>query len=467
MIPTLLLILGLGSLSAATQDDAVEARLGEVELNRLPGTEAFIHPAPTLDRAVLSYRLRTKETYVLENGTAVADPVKFVGWKMPERKSVVLAPPEAGAKSRRLFLGGEEVKDRGEIHDAELLKEGTELALVERKPDGMVLRVGDREVGPFEEIADLTEYRDLLVYSFRHEGRHRLQVGDRRFDLGGRPLYLYVSPDGSRVAWSEVVSQNTLRPVVEGKAGPACDSLVAGIQFSPNGRYATHVTREGVRYRGWVNGEEIKSELSISAVRAFDDGSLAYAEMWSEPVKPAPKEPGAPTTSARGRLVVKGKREERVLPRPVSALESQGESFYGAARSDDRSVLVRIGPAGEVTYEEAKGRIDRVLLDPSGKRVLYSTKVKEGMFVQMGEQRLGPYAWADEFFHLQHTGQFGFVAAKADKVQLVVGGRAIPVALNEFAAPLRISKTELTIALAGIQRVRNKREVWVRVVPLE
>ena len=81
-------------------------------------------------------------------------------------------------------------------------------------------------------------------------------------------------------------------------------------------------------------------------------------------------------------------------------------------------------------------------------------------------KRTGPFAKI-EFFYLDFTKRFGAAVVKDGRVQLMVGERVVDLPLNDFTAPVRITRSQLTAAIVGTQTVRNKSEIWVRAVPLE
>lgn len=460
-----LAVLPLLVAASAAQDDAVEARIGLVDAHRPIGTTSVVFPAPTLDRCVVSYRFRDKTSFVLENGREQATPVRFLGWKMPERKSVLLAWASEQGASRKLLVGGEELAGAGDVWDALLLKEGVQLAVVVRTPSGMVLEGTGAPKGPFESIDFFGRVQDLPCYVTHLRGESRLHVGDREFPLEGIPIQVAASAGASRVAWVELHPDKRQRPVLEGKPGPFCDS-VASLHFSPNGEHVAVVTRHEKRYRGWVDGREIPSDHSVTAARAFNDGTPVGVEMWVDASAAPSADPSAPRPT-RGRLIVGGRREERVLPQAVSTLEYQGERLWGVARTEAQSVLFRVEPSGEVAYTEVRGRVGHLLPAREGEGLAYSIETAQGTFVQAGGRRAGPFDSASDLFFLEHGRKFGYVAHKGNRVQLVAGEKTYPLALGEVVSPPRISKTELTAAVVGVLVRGARKEVWVRVVPLD
>lgn len=449
----------------AAQDDVVEAKIGEVRPAR-SGTQIFVRAAPTLDRAVSSYAYEDALSMLLENGAYEQAPVKFVGWSMPDRKSVVLARKAGSKDDRRLLVGGVEETSSGLVYDVALLEEGKRRAVVVRTSQGMVFKDGPSSVGPAEKIDIVWRHGDRLALLVTDSGKRVLRYGEREFPVEGDPMKFAFSPDGSRPAWVERLADGRQQAVVDGKRGIPCGSVPEGIFFSPSGNYVAYVTREGDCFRGWVDGEEIRSDASVVAPRVFDDGRLAYVEMTLEtPAGGAPDPLRGPV--ARGRLVVGGKREDRVLDRPVFLFQARGGGLHGASRGETSSVIVDVASDGKVTYEDVKGTVGELFCTPSGDRRLFTVTTPEGTFVQVDGKRKGPFEKVGNFFYLEFAKQFGHVAVKGGAMQLAVGEKIFPIALTELAPPVRISKTELTISLVGIFQNRTRKEVWVRVVALD
>lgn len=438
----------------ALLQDVDDAKIGDVNPHAPIGSETLLHYSPLLDRAISSVFFREKEIFRLENGAEESRVVKWVGWKMPESQSVLVARADDAGTKRKLLVGGVEDKSRPDVWDAELIKEGTVLALVLKTPQGMVLQVEDQKLGPFESIELFGTKDDEPIALVRHQGRSKLRILGREFDVEGRPTQFFYPPQGNRVAWIEEMPDKKFRAVIDGKPGSACDAVHNGIHFSPNGERAAYVTRDGGRYRGWVDGSEIRSDSSVVCARVFSDGTPVWVEMWRE------------KDLMRGRLVVAGRRQERALLRPIFHMDFQGERLYGAARSEEQSVVAWVKPSGEVSYEEIQGRVGRILAAPEGDRRIFSVQTKEGYFVQIDKERRGPYDKA-EFFYLIHTQRFGYVAEKGQKVLAVVEGKSMEVHLQSFASPIKIMEDEMTAAIVGIHTQKNKKEIWVRAIPLE
>jgi hypothetical protein len=434
--------------------DVADAKIGDVNPHAPIGSETILHYAPSLDRAISSNFFREKETFRLENGVEESRPVKWVGWKMPDRQSLLLARVDDKGEKRRLLVAGVEDKSHGEIWDAELLKDGTLLAVVVKTPQGRVLQNGDQKIGPFESIDLLGVRDDQPIVLIRHQGKGRLHVAGKEFECEGRPTQFFYSPKGGRVAWIEQTGDKKFRAVVDGKPGAVCDAVQNGIHFSPNGEHVAYVTREAGKHRGWVDGDEIRSDQSVVTARAFSDGTRVWVEMWRN------------KDTMQGRIVVDGKRQDRILPRPIFHFDFQGEKLCGASRTETDSVIARVTPSGEVSYEDVQGRVGRILAEPGGDRCMYSVLTKEGYFIQIDKTRRGPYDKA-EFFYLTHTKRFGYVAEKGQKVTAVVGGKSIDVPLQSFSSPIAISEDEMTAAIVGIYAQKNKKEIWVRAIPLE
>jgi hypothetical protein len=456
--------IGAWLLLLLVQDDAVEARIGEVDAHRPAGTEVYVHAAPTLDRAVSSYRLQGSLAFRLENGVEEPRALRFLGWKMPERRSVLLAGDSA---RRKLLVGGAEEPAPGEVVDAFLVRGGAALALALRRPEGVFVRFDAAEAGPYEEAEFVAEVGGAPAYVARRGGRLRFHLPGREFDVEGRPLQVAASPDGSRVAWIEGLEGRRQRVVLDGRPGVACDLVHTGLHPSPNGRHVAWVTRQGKTYRGWIDGVEIPSDRMVVSARVFDDGTPVACEMWSEALAQPPKDPSLPGSVYRGRLVVGGRPEERILPRPVYNLDPAGPRLFGAARTETQSVLAWISPGEPVRYEEIKGPVGRAIAAPAGERRMFVQPGAAGTFVWADDRRLGPYDRVADLFWLEHTGRFGFLATRANKTILVVGGNPTPLALSETYPPVRISKTEMTAAVVGIFPTRGKKEIWTRVIPLE
>ncbi|MBI2900540.1 MAG: hypothetical protein HYY17_10160 [Planctomycetes bacterium] len=442
-------------LAVGRQDDAVDAKIGDAPAHLPVGCRLMLHCAPTMDRTIGSYLLGDREVFLLENGAEEPGVLKWIGWKMPERASVVLAGAE---ERRRLLVGGIEEKRLGEVWDAALLDGGRLLAVVVRADGGMVLKAGERTIGPFPRIDLLRADADRLAYVAQTGDRARLVVGDRAFDAVGRPRQIFVSPDGASVAWIEELSDRRQQAVVDGRRGAAGRSIHHGIHFSPNGRHVAYVTREEKGFRGWADGAEVRSERSVVAARVLDDGTVVAVETWSEPGRSGPE--------ARGRLVVRGAPQERILPRPVYDFVLHGASLFGVARSEERSVIVRIGPSGDVAYEETPGRIGTLLPEPGGKRRAFTVATKAGLFVQIDEARIGPFERAD-LFHLRFTGRFGYVAQKKSGVVFGIERQSTQLALTEYVSPIAVTRTEMTAIVAGFLAQNRKKEIWRRVVALE
>jgi hypothetical protein len=313
--------------------------------------------------------------------------------------------------------------------------------------------------GPFESIELGVPTGDQLTYVVKHKGKTTLHALSRDFEAKGELKDVMFSPNRERVAWVEVLPDKKQRAVIDGEAGPACESVHNGIHFSPNSKHVAYVTRDGAAYKGWIDGREIRSDQMVVTARATSEGTPIFVEMWRE-------KPAQGREVLRGRIVVDGKRQERVLARPVFNFDWQGDRLYGASRTDEDSVLVFIEPNGEVKYEDIKGRIGRILLSPDGGRRMFSVQTKEGYFVQIDNERRGPYERSD-FFYLNHTKRLGYVADKGNKTLVVVEGKSTEVPLTDFAAPVRITDDEMTAAIVGVQVQKTKKEVWVRAIPLE
>ncbi len=425
------------------QDDAREARLGELDPLLSAGARISVYPSPTLEKAVVDYDRGGKHVLILENGAREDRPIKWVGWKKPEGKSVVVAETDRG---RRLLVGGVEEKSRGELWDAGLFRKGTQLILAARGEQGMTLQGAGWDPGLCESI----EILDQAVVT-RRLGKGTLHWEGRSFEVQGTPLCLF--PCGKRLAWIEQVETKRQQAVVDGVRGIVCDSVHTGIFFSPNGGHVAYVTREAVRFRGWIDHKEIPSEHSLASVRAFDDGTPVFVEMWSE------------DKNFRGRITVGEKREDRVLPRPIFNWEPVQGRWLGASRSDTSSILVDLGRDG-ISCQEVPGRIGVIIPDREGKRILYTLSTPEGLFLFCGGKKHGPFDRVEPFL-IEATGRFGWVASKDDKVRLYVEDKVMRVELEEFFPPVRISETGMTAAVIGVQRRKGLKEIWVRILALE
>jgi hypothetical protein len=468
----------LASAVFGLQEDVEDARLGALDPLRSPGAETFVHGSPDSRRAISSYFNEGRESFRLENGGIEKDVVKWVGWKMPEAKSIILAKSPGGLERVRMLIGGIEDKEHKDVRDAALLDEGQHLAVVTNTPSGMMLVAGDLKVGPCESIQGLGLLAGKLRYVTVEGGRRKLHCLEKDYDLEGTPFLFATAGSPLRVAWVERRADGKQRGVLEGAPGPWCDGI-GGIYFSPQGKHVAWVTREERKYRAWIDGTELARPHSVVAARVRDDGSVIHAELVKEHEPRVASTPTAPVlgkapTPAPSRspeetevqLVIGGKVQDRVFKYPVADFEFVGADLFGTGRSKEQSLLVRISASGEVSYEEVEGRVGRVFRTPDGRRRAFTVTTDEGQFVQIDGKRSGPFTKI-ELFYLDFTKKIGFVAVKDAKVQVVVEGKAIPVALSDFFPPLRITKSQLTLALVGLQPVRSTTEIWVRAVPLE
>lgn len=446
----------LACATLAEAQDLADTLIGKADPYRPAGTKLFIHPSPDLKRAITSYFYRDRETFLLENGKEETRPLKFIGWKMPESVTVMLAE---GDNRRRLLLGGNETTAFGDVWDAGLFENGMRLAVVVRTERGMLLKYEDRTVGPCESIELLEPVRNRPTALIQHQGQRRLRIDTKEFEVQGTPTDLFASERGDRVAWIESLGAKQVRAVIDGVPGVVCQSVHAGIHFSPNGRHVAYVTRDGDRFRGWIDGAQINSEREVMAVRVMDDATPVVVEGWRD----TPKD-GRP--GYLGRLVVGGKPQERTLPRPVYRFEWQHGHLVGAARTDQASVIVIVSPRGEVTYHNAPGRVEQIVLAPDGKTCAYTTEAADGMYANIGGDRRGPFRKC-EVFHLSFTNRFGYVMEKNHKVFVVVEDRPVEVQLAEYVSPIRILRGEMTAAVVGIFERKNEKEIWVRAVALE
>lgn len=472
------LFVSLASAGLGLQEDVQDARIGELNPIRSPEAEVIVHASPDLRKAVSSYFLRGRESFRLENGVVETEVAKWVGWKMPEGKSVLLARSPGGLERLRLLIGGVEEKRFGDVFDAALLDDGQQLAWVTKSSGGMVLTAGDLKVGPHESIHGLALLEGKLRYVTVEAGKSRLHCLGREFALEGAPVLFATAGEPARVAWVERLADGKQRAVVEGKPGPPCDGI-SGVHFSPKGNHVAYVTREGHRYRAWIDGNEVRSARSVVAARVFDDGLVVQVELVKEvePRMPSPATPSAPPgkdlipdqTTPREvpvQIVVRGQAQEQVLKSPVTDFEFAGGELHGVGRFGEESVLVRVSKAGEVRYDVVPGRVGTVLRSPDGKRHAYSIRGREGQFAVIDGKRSGPFSKV-ELFYLDFTQRMGFVSLKDGRVQVTVEDKVTDVALGDFSLPLRIAKSQLTMGLVGTQTVRNKAEIWVRAVPLE
>jgi hypothetical protein len=102
----------------------------------------------------------------------------------------------------------------------------------------------------------------VVAYAARRDGRWRLVVGEGETALEGPPSSVFLSPDGSSVAWlmkSGSDGSSKVRVFVNGKAGEPF-ALVGRVAFSPDGRRVTYAADDGDR-QYVVIGEE-KREAS-------------------------------------------------------------------------------------------------------------------------------------------------------------------------------------------------------------
>lgn len=448
----------------AAGQEQVNEKLGEVQSHRPGGTRSFVHYSPGLDKAITSYFFKNRESFLLENGHEETRPLKWLGWKMPEGKSVLLAAVGESGERRKLLIGGAEDKSYGEVQDAILLDDGKTLGVVVRAGKKMTLKLGGKDVGPYEKIEILTSVGGRPAYLVNDGATTTLRIADREHPVEGRPVQFYTA--GAHVAWIEQVGEKRQRAVVDGKPGQTADAIHTGIYFSPNGEHHAYVTRIGKSYRGWIDGRQVVSDRDVVAARVFSDGTPVWVEMWREKI--ANPEKDGPTEAMRGCIVVNGKREDRVLARPVFNLDYGGESLYGASRLEEKSTLVWIAPGGTVRYEEVEGRVGNttLLMSPDGTRRIFTAKAKDGFLVHLDRQKHGPYDRV-ELFHLKHTDRFGFVAERGGKVLLVVEQRSIPLEFSEFVSPIAFLDYEMTAVVVGIRSKGAKKEIWARSVPLE
>lgn len=451
-----LFIVGFSILAA--QDDASEAKLGEIDVPRSVGGEAAVKVSPALDRIAVSYHVGDRTSYVLENRKEESRPIKWIGWKMPEGKSVLLAGSEK-PDQRRLLMGGVEEKRWGTVWDAALIKEGSILIVAVKTPQGIVLKGEGGDVGPFEDVDMFPTQSGVLCYRYRKQGKSRLHFKGQDFDLGGAPVKLYSAPEGSSVAWVERLPSGKQRAVVNGRPGIECDAVHNDIQFSPTGKRAAYITREQNRTRLWIDDREVPLEGTLISVRVSDEGSWVGCETWVE-------QESSKRKSYRGRIVVNGKREDRILDQPVLSFEARGGRWIGVSRGDEKSVMVSVDADGTVGYEDVAGHIGAWLYSPDGAQRIFGIETADGVTVVNGRKRAGPYGHV-EFFYLSFSKKFAYLAVRDEKMWLVAGEKTFPVALHEYLPPCRISKTEMTAAVVGVQRVKDKKEVWVRVIPLE
>lgn len=439
------------------QEDTNE-KIGEVHPHRPGGTRVFVHYSPAIDKAITSYYYKNKESFLLENGHEETRPVKWLGWKMPENKSVLLAAVNDKGERRKLLIGGEEQKSLGDVWDAMLLDGGKELGVVVRSGKQMVLKLGGRQIGPCDKIELLSNVGGKPAFLVTDGATTTFHLGEKTYSVEGRPVQFYTA--GDHVAWVEQIAEKKQRAVIDGTPGQTGDSIHTGIHFSPNGAHHAYVTRVGQSYAGWIDGRKVTSDLDVVAARVFSDGTPMWVEMWKEKLEK--------TEAMRGRIVVNGKADGRTLARPVFNLDFQGEALYGASRLDDKSTIVFIRPDGAVNYEEVPGRIGNttLLLSPDGSRRIFTVKTNDGFLVQLDGNRHGPYDRV-EIFHLKHSNRFGFVAERNQKVTLVIEQKSIPLEFSEFISPVAFLDYEMTAVVVGIRSKERKREIWARSVPLE
>lgn len=419
-----------------------EGKIGEIPARRPFDSRVNILAAPSMERCAF-WLEHEQDRFVLEGGVDAGDGARWIGWKMPEGRSVVLS-------GRRLLVGGVEQGEIGEVSDAALVNRGMTLVAAVVKDGRTIVSAGERRAGPFESAQVYASERDELVYTYTQEGKRFLRIGDREFECRGLPIELFRS--GERIAWVESLSNRSQRAVVDGRAGVECDVVQGGITFSPDGRHDAYITRQGDRYRGWIDGREIVSERSVVAARVFDDGTPVWMETWVETL------PNGETRVNRGRIVIKGVPETRVLPRPITVLDFFGGRIIGASRTDEKSVRVEISADGKVRYDELEGRMGPILASPDGTKEIYSVQTAKGSFIHIDGERRGPFE-RSEFFFARRKHRWGYVAVQRGRVLFEFDGRSATLPLADFSA-VRLSQDETTLGVVGIRSDRP-RDVWV------
>jgi hypothetical protein len=373
-------------LVALGQDGITDRKIGKLSPYIPLTVESFVHLSPDLDRTVCGYWSMEGGGFFLENGAEETRPVKWVGWKLPENRSVLLAWTSDEKKDRKLLVGGAEDASHGSVWDACLLEKGRELCVVVKTEKGMVLRRGDRTIGPHPLIFFCGVAGGEPVCYVDTGKKKLIRAGDREHEAGGPPLRIFCAPKGGGIAWVEQLAEGKLRPVVNGRPGPACDTVQGDILFSPNGKHAAYVTRDGETFAGWIDGKRIESEQSVVAAAVFDDGTPVCVEMWPDE-SPAAEE--NEIRSPLGRIVAGTKAEEKVLRRPVYRFSFHGGTLFGVSQRRDVSTIVRVTPGGKVEYEEVRGRVERIRFAPAGKGRIFAVRTEDGLFIDLNGRRSG------------------------------------------------------------------------------
>jgi len=430
-----------------------EARFDAV----LPDTVAF-----SADGRRLAYVARTgeKKVVVVDGlaGKAYDDLTKIA---VPSLSSDLLGLPDAGS-------GGDQQMDY--VERITFSPDGKHVAYAGKSADGWHLVVDGKEGTAYAELGvPFFSPNSARLACMATVGGEQLLLCDgkegKRYARIIDPLF---SPDGAKLAYRAKLGEQRCL-VIEEAAGAAADAISA-VTFSPDGKHLAYAAVRDGRQMVIVDGQAGTAYDEVQAVRFSPDGArLAYiARVGGEQMVVVDRREGQryphidlpPVFSPDGRhlayaahtpegsvLVSDGVEGQHALG--IDAIAYSGDHLICITRNGGKLTVVqdgREGPAYDalLTRTADTGAATPLLcFSADGTRCAYAARANREWFVQVGEERQGPYDAVRQLCFSPNGKQLVYIAGlhgeQGTREMLVVNGAPGKPAVKIDDASLRFT----------------------------